>query len=134
MKQDTDLWKKTTQTCDKVTNLKKRHKLVRNNYITEQKLVNLNNQISKVITKSEYLDQDAGDSLQPNHYHCIEIHHSAIQFDISYMKLVIEFADVDGLEHLWPECNSQICLDSLGCGFAEVHVYWWIPLNSFCVN
>ena len=29
----------------------KSHKLVKNNYITEQKLVNLNNQISKVITK-----------------------------------------------------------------------------------
>ena len=49
--------------------------------ITGQKLMNLKNQISKVITKSKYLDQDAGDGLQPNHYHCVEIHQSAAQFD-----------------------------------------------------
>ena len=61
--------------------VKKSDKLVKNNYITEQKLVNMNNQISKVITKSKYLDQDAGDSLRPSHYHCIEIHQSAAQFD-----------------------------------------------------
>ena len=54
---------------------------MQNNYITEQKLMNLKNQISKVITKSKYLDQDAGDGLQPNHYHCVEIHQSAAQFD-----------------------------------------------------
>ena len=42
-------------------------KLVKNNYITEQKLVNLNNQMSKVITKNKYLDQDAGDGLRLNH-------------------------------------------------------------------
>ena len=59
----------------------KSNKLVKNNYITEQKLVNLNNQISKVITKSKYLNQDAGDGLRPNHYHCIEIHQSEAQFD-----------------------------------------------------
>ena len=34
---------------------KKSHKLVKNNYVTEQKLVNLNNQISKAITKSKHL-------------------------------------------------------------------------------
>ena len=39
-----------------------------------QKLVNLNNQISKVITTSKYLDQDAGDGLWPNHYHYAQIH------------------------------------------------------------
>ena len=60
---------------------KKSHKLVKNNYITEQKLVNLNIQISKVIAKRKYLDQNAGDSLQPNHYHCVEIHQSPAQFD-----------------------------------------------------
>ena len=60
---------------------KKSHKLVKNNYITEQKLLNLNIQISKVITKRKYLDQNAGDSIQPNHYHCVEIHQSAAQFD-----------------------------------------------------
>ena len=49
--------------------------------ITGQKLMNLKNQISKVITKSKYLDQDAGDGLQPNHFHCVEIHQSAAQFD-----------------------------------------------------
>ena len=41
----------------------KSDKLVKNNYITKQKLVNLKNQINKVITKSKYLDQDAGDGL-----------------------------------------------------------------------
>ena len=56
-------------------------KLVKNNYITEQKLVNLNNQISKVITKNKYLYQDTEDGLRPNHYYCIEIHQSAAQFD-----------------------------------------------------
>ena len=54
---------------------------MKNNYITEQKLVNLKNQISKVITKSKYLDQDAGDGLRSNHYHYVEIHQSAAQFD-----------------------------------------------------
>ena len=61
--------------------VRKRRKLVKSNQITEQKLVNLNNQISKFITKSKYLDQDAGDGLQPNHYHCVEIHQSPTQFD-----------------------------------------------------
>ena len=49
-----------------------------------QKLMNWINQISKFIeniTKRKYLDQDAGDGLWPNHYHCIEIHQSAEQFD-----------------------------------------------------
>ena len=49
-----------------------------------QKLVNLNNQISNFIvkvTKSKYLDQYAGDGLRPKHYHCVEIHQSAAQFD-----------------------------------------------------
>ena len=53
------------------------------NYKTRQKLVNLNYQINKVIvkiTKSMYLGQDAGDGLQPNHYHCVEIHQSTAQF------------------------------------------------------
>ena len=45
------------------------------------KIVNLKNQTSKVITKRKYLDQDAGDNLQPNHYHCVEIQQSAAQFD-----------------------------------------------------
>ena len=53
--------------------VRKRCKLVKNNHKAEQKLLNLNNQISKVITKSKYPDQDAGNSLQPNHYHCVEI-------------------------------------------------------------
>ena len=46
--------------------------------------MNLNNQISKFIvniTKSKYLDQDAGDGLRRNQYHCLEIHQSAAQFD-----------------------------------------------------
>ena len=53
------------------------------NYTTKQKLVNLNYQINKFIvkiTKSKCLGQDAGDGLQPNHYHCVEIHRSAAQF------------------------------------------------------
>ena len=44
----------------------------------------LNNQISKFIvniTKSKYLDQDAGDGLRSNHYYCVEIHQSEAQFD-----------------------------------------------------
>ena len=59
----------------------KSHKLVKNNYVAKQKLVNFNNQISRVITKSKYLDQDARDDLRSNHYHCVEIHQSAAQFD-----------------------------------------------------
>ena len=53
------------------------------NYTTRQKLVNLNYQINKIIVKiirSMYLGQDAGDGLQANHYHCVEIHRSAAQF------------------------------------------------------
>ena len=51
--------------------------------ITKQKLVNLNNQNNKFIVKikkNKYLDQDAGDGLRPNHYHCVEIHQSAARF------------------------------------------------------
>ena len=33
------------------------------------------------ITESKYLDQDSGDGLRTNHYHCFEIHQSAAQFD-----------------------------------------------------
>ena len=47
------------------------------NYITRRNLVNLNYQINEVIikiTKSMYLSQDPRDGLQPNHYHCVEIH------------------------------------------------------------
>ena len=53
------------------------------NYTTRQKQVNLNYQINKVIvkiTKSMYLGQDAGDGLQLNHCHCVEINWSAAQF------------------------------------------------------
>ena len=49
--------------------------------MTEQKLVNLKHQISKVITKIKYRDQDAGDGLRPNHFHYVEFHQSAAQFD-----------------------------------------------------
>ena len=35
--------------------------------------MNLNNQISKVITKSKYLDQDAADSLQPLPLHAMKL-------------------------------------------------------------
>ena len=61
--------------------MKKGHKLVTKNYITGQNLGSLNNQISKATTKSKYLNQDAGDGLQPNHYHCVEIYQSPAQFD-----------------------------------------------------
>ena len=47
------------------------------NYTARQKLVDLNYQINKVVVKikkSMYLGQDSGDVLQPDHYHCIEIH------------------------------------------------------------
>ena len=43
--------------------------------------MNLKNHISKVITKSKYLDQDAGNGLWPNQFHYIEIHQSVAQFD-----------------------------------------------------
>ena len=43
--------------------------------------MNLNNQISKLITKSKYLDQDAGDDLRPNLFHYVEINQSAARFD-----------------------------------------------------
>ena len=45
--------------------------------------MNLHNQISKAIvkiTKSKYLNQDAGDDLRPNHCHYVEIHQFAAQF------------------------------------------------------
>ena len=54
------------------------------NYTKRQKLVNFNYQINKVIvkiTKSIHLGQDAGEGLQPNHCHCVEIHRSAAQFN-----------------------------------------------------
>ena len=53
----------------------KRHKLVKKTH---------KNQISKVIvkiTKSNYLNENAGDDLRPNRYHCVEIHQSAAQFN-----------------------------------------------------
>ena len=43
--------------------------------------MNLKKQISKVITKSKYLDEDAGEGLQLYHYYCVEIHQSATQFN-----------------------------------------------------
>ena len=77
MKKSDKLVKKNVK-CDKL--LTKNNKLVQNIYITEQKLVKLKNQISKVITKSKYLDQHAGD-LQLNNFYYVEIHQSAAQFD-----------------------------------------------------
>ena len=53
------------------------------NSTTKQKLVNLNYWMNKFvinITKKNYLHQDAGDRLWPNHYHCVEIHRSTVQF------------------------------------------------------
>ena len=53
------------------------------NYTTRQKLVNLNYRVNKVIvkiTKTMYQGQDAGDGLQPNHYHCLKVHRSTAQF------------------------------------------------------
>ena len=73
------------------------------NYTTKQELVNLNDQINKFIvklTKSKYLGQDAGDGLQPNHYHCVKIYRSAAQFGYIPRGLVIEFVGVNRLEHL----------------------------------
>ena len=67
------------------------------------KIVNLNNQISKVITKTKYLDQDARDGLQPNHYHCVKIHQSAAQFD-----------------HILHEIGNRVC----GCQWT------WTPLRG----
>ena len=77
VKKVTNLWKKVT----------KRQKLAKTCYkkwqATEKihRIVNLNSQISKVVTKTKYLDQDAGDGLWPNHYYCVETHQSAAQFD-----------------------------------------------------
>ena len=43
---------------------------------------------------------------------------------ISYMKSVIEFVAVDGLEYLCAERNSWICLINRARGVAEVHFKW----------
>ena len=43
---------------------------------------------------------------------------------ISYMKSVIEFVAVDGLEYLCVERNSWICLINRAGGVAEVHFKW----------
>ena len=45
------------------------------------------------------VDQDVGNGLRPNHYHCVEIHQSAAQLDY-ILKLVIKLVGVDGLEQL----------------------------------
>ena len=47
----------------------------------------------------------------------IDLQHNLV---ISYMKLVIEFMDVDGLEHLWVEHNSWICVVARTCGLADL--------------
>ena len=49
----------------------------------------------------------------------INLQHNLIKY---YMIFVIEFVQVDGLEHLWVERNSKICFDSRACALAEVHV------------
>ena len=49
----------------------------------------------------------------------IILQHSLV---LSFMKLVIRFMDVDGLEHPWAERNSRIYLDARACGLAEVYV------------
>ena len=38
--------------------------------------------------------------------------------------------DVNGIEHLWAECNIRVCLGARGCAFPQVHVYWEIPLAA----
>ena len=61
------------------------------NHTARLKLVNLNYQINKVvvkITKNMYLGQDAENGLQPNHYCCIEIHWSAVQFGYILHEIV----------------------------------------------
>ena len=60
------------------------------NYTTKQKLVNLNdptNNFVVKITKSSYLGQDAGDGLRLDHYHCVEMHQSAAQFEYSLREI-----------------------------------------------
>ena len=78
--------------------------------------------ISMIITKNTYLDQDAGDSLDTTTTIALKFIYLRHNLFILHMKLVIEFVGVDGLEHLWAECNRQICLDARACGLAEVHV------------
>ena len=75
-----------------------------------------------IITKNTYLDQDAGDSLDTTTTIALKFINLQHNLIILYMKLVVEFVRVDGLEHLWAECNSQICLDARACELAEVHV------------
>ena len=55
-----------------------------------------------------------------NHCHYVEIHHNLI---ISYMKMVIESVDLDGIENPWAKRSSRvwICLDARACGLTEVH-------------
>ena len=94
---------------------------MKNNYITKQKLLNLNNQFSKVITKSKYLDQNAGDGPQPSHYHCVGIHQSAAQFDYILHKVANR---VNGCRWSWTllsKTNNKICLDASASGLAEVN-------------
>ena len=91
--------------------------------ITKQNLVNLNHQNKRFIvkiTKSKYLDQDAGDGLRPNHYHCVENHQSAAWFGYILREIDNQvFLGVDWLEHLWAEYNSRICLGAKACELAE---------------
>ena len=41
---------------------------------------------------------------------------------ILHAKLVIEFVDVDRLEHLWAKRNNRNRLNTRASGLAEVHV------------
>ena len=88
---------------------------MKNNCITEKNLVNFNNQLSKFITKSKFLDQDGPQPKCWNSSIC-----SAIWF-YSTKRLVIEFGGVDGLENLWAEHKRCICLDTRACGLGKVY-------------
>ena len=55
------------------------------NYTTAQKLVNWTIKLTRLLKKLQkniYQDQDVEDGLQPNYYHCVEIHQSTAQFGL----------------------------------------------------
>ena len=127
VKKVTNLWKKA-QTCEKKwqrdknlqKNVTKSDKLLKKYtelLIWTVKLVKL---LQKPSTRIKMLGM-VYDSTTTIALKLINLQHSLI---MSFMKLVIEIGDVDGLEHLWAERNSGICLDTRTSGLGEVHVKW----------
>ena len=92
--------------------VKKRHKLVKNNYITERKLANLNNQLVKLLQKGSTYVKMLDMVYDPNTNIALKFINLQHNLIVSYMKLVIKFVGVDWLEHLLEGGNRRICLDT----------------------